>query len=308
MVEQRFSFFLLLLHTTAISELLSAGCLPTLLLDQGLCLEPKWQWPFWYSTASPTLFMYPPYWWDSWGIVGVRALQISTKTTKNDQKRSKVTKSDHLLQPLPTHISIHVCQNRKRRESQARATYGGRGRTHRPPRDSRTCPLLVSCGKAGAKGSCLGKKWPGQHEEFRRKHGLANVAGADAWSAQHRLEGLQLERERDLIDLTWSYFWTKHSDIDPVALERDLVVDVSQTVARSPWSLAKIRSLTAVSRFYSFALDKILDPQLEFSMLGFGPVNLQGLTRAQSCELAAQAMSQPVITMLAILAASTLLN
>ena len=79
-VEQWFSFFLLLLHITAISELLSAGCLPTLLLDQGLCLEPKWQRPFWYSTASPTLFMYPPYWWDSWGIVGMRTLQISTES------------------------------------------------------------------------------------------------------------------------------------------------------------------------------------------------------------------------------------
>ena len=77
-VEQWFLFFLLLMHVNATSVLLSAGCLPTLLLVQGLCLEPQWQWPFWYSTASPTLCMYPPYWWDCWGIVGVRTLQIST--------------------------------------------------------------------------------------------------------------------------------------------------------------------------------------------------------------------------------------
>ena len=78
MVEQWIWFLLLLLHTTTILELLSAGCLPTLMLVQGLRLEPKWQWPFWYSAAPPHLLMHPPYWWDSWGIVGVRTLQIST--------------------------------------------------------------------------------------------------------------------------------------------------------------------------------------------------------------------------------------
>ena len=55
-----------------------AECLLALKLVQGLRLEPKWQWPFWYSTAPPLSLMRPPYGWDSWGIVGVRTLQIST--------------------------------------------------------------------------------------------------------------------------------------------------------------------------------------------------------------------------------------
>ena len=66
------------LHTTTLSELLSAECLLALKLVQGLRLEPKWQWPFWYSTAPPLSLMRPPYWCDSLGIVGVRTLQKST--------------------------------------------------------------------------------------------------------------------------------------------------------------------------------------------------------------------------------------
>ena len=158
-----------------------------------------------------------------------------------------------------------------------------------------------SC-RLGRRASNAPKKWPEQHTAFREKNSLAEEGAS--WADTHELKGVSLEREKDLVNLVWSHMRQRYPTLTSDQLSRELIVDVSQSICHNPWSMGKIRSLTAASRYYSYAADKVLNPQEQFSLLGFGPVSMEGLSRSQAFELASQAMSMPVITMLAIVVAS----
>ena len=129
---------------------------------------------------------------------------------------------------------------------------------------------------------------------------------APSWSNDHAVGDISLARELDLVNLVWDHMRAQHPSEPSEALANSLIVDTSQSITHSPWAFNKVRSLTAASRYYHYGTDQMLTPQMQFNLLGFNGVSLLGLSRNQSFELASQAMSMPVISMLTVLALTTL--
>ena len=152
------------------------------------------------------------------------------------------------------------------------------------------------------------RRWPEQHQKFREKMGLGEAGVLRQQLGVPSFDCVPGQRERDLLDiaLQMAVKSKRVDEAETADILKEWVVDTSQSVSHSPWARNKVRSITSGSRFFSFALNKTLSPQQHFSLLGFGTVNFQSLSRCQSFELASQAMSMPVITMLSILALTTL--
>ena len=141
-------------------------------------------------------------------------------------------------------------------------------------------------------------KWHLEHKRFQESHGLDL---RQAWSMTHVLPAHLGPRERDVIDFCWaSQLKAGMSEGRDLPL-KDVLVDVSQSLSRSPWSKpGHLRSIVASSRFYSFHTQKMLTPSQHFRLLGFSCVKQGTLTDPQMYELASQAMVQPVIAVICL--------
>ena len=146
-------------------------------------------------------------------------------------------------------------------------------------------------------------KWQSEHEKFIAKYKLHL---SQSWSAEHGALALG-ERERQVIDLTWCFH--KAHGIDENELStNDLLVDISQSLSRCPWTRGSVRSMTGNSRYFSFAGNKMLNVADHFALMGFSKVVLTQVTKNQGFERCAQAMSQPCVALvaLAVLSQTTL--
>ena len=149
--------------------------------------------------------------------------------------------------------------------------------------------------------------WPDKHKAWRKQHNLPEVM-LQKWSNQALLQGLGKplsSREVDLIDTCYA-FLTSSREADEV--KQNAVVDVSQSLDRTPWCMGKVRSLTTSSRFYVFACDMMLTAEHLFALLGFGEVNLEPFHGRMSAasDLAAEAMSVPSVGQLLALSNAVL--
>ena len=159
----------------------------------------------------------------------------------------------------------------------------------------RVCPLWqVHAPKAERREP----KWKSEHMAFQAEHEL-NLE--NAWSETHEKPDVGL-RELQLIDLCWSFNVKKCNDVEEIAaLEKELVCDISQSLNRMPWSRACVRSMISASRFFKFSRNRVLHPHEHFALLGFTEVSSAcGLSNTDLYDLASQAMSQPVTTLLGV--------
>lgn len=138
-------------------------------------------------------------------------------------------------------------------------------------------------------------EWIGHSALVRSKMNMPT--GAAPWSGRPGVALTGVSRTRRVVDLLdiASFASVKGKSTDEIeAIRHELVCDVSQGVERSPWA-RHVGTFTTAGEFYLFGADRIMTEREKFRALGFGPVNCDGLSRAQLKDLGGEAMALPSI-------------
>ena len=119
------------------------------------------------------------------------------------------------------------------------------------------CVQFLSCVHV-----CVEVPNPEKQQSWRRKHdSMWQGLGGDIpalWSSTHDLRGVIGSREREVIDLGHA-----------MTRSQKLFIDVSQTATWRPWREDTIRSMVAISCYYSSQRDRTLVPQEHLQLLGW---------------------------------------
>ena len=161
-----------------------------------------------------------------------------------------------------------------------------------------------------AETSAAGRKVSLQWQEAHKKLRIADhiPETAPEWSSGKRLLGVSPGRTMDLVNLSFQSTSLRRADLTASQIEADLIVDVSQSAGRRPWTSAGgvLRCLSTSSTLFSFRKRRTLTGLEHLALLGFVGVNGNGLTQSQLRNLAGEAMSLPQIAFVeaALLAAA----
>lgn len=139
------------------------------------------------------------------------------------------------------------------------------------------------------------RKW---HACSAKARGFLKVRADFApWTSQRgiRLIGVHGQRERDMIDIAFVAACQKAGlGYSPCSIPKlgDLQVNLSQSVARKPWSVgAKLATQTTSSKTYSFLLDRVLLAADTLGTLGYPNAMLDAWNEQEAKSLTGEAIA-----------------
>ena len=136
--------------------------------------------------------------------------------------------------------------------------------------------------------------WQQQHAKLRAEMGIGNE---QLWP-ETEMVGVTSMRARDLIQIAWSCATRKNHT-------ENLVVDVSQSAVRRPWSQG-FRSMTTGSSFFVFSLGRLLCSSEHFRILGFSSMSGGSLGSSAMKDLAGESMGVAPVTLATLSVAACL--
>ena len=149
-----------------------------------------------------------------------------------------------------------------------------------------------------------GGEWKKHHRQVREKFSLQDKQSS-RWM-EKRGSGYNFrasQRVLDMINLAWDVEYSRNRTMSMEELEQRLMIDISQSAHRIPWS-TKLRSITTSTALYSYRLKRVLHPLELLSLLGFPlqKISLKAereISPKQIQDLAGEAMALPCAGLIA---------
>eukprot|EP00971_Amphidinium_carterae_P346374 6487784-Amphidinium_carterae.4 len=139
--------------------------------------------------------------------------------------------------------------------------------------------------------------WAAKHTAFKKKH---NIEGEPSWTSLHGAQCRGLagkQREKDLIDVAVAMA-QKSSRSEVGAGEVDMIVDISQSLHRTPWVFIDkktMTSLTTSSTLWWRGGGRVLQPVEHFALMGWGKVKTSELSQSALRDLSGESMPLPMM-------------
>jgi hypothetical protein len=161
---------------------------------------------------------------------------------------------------------------------------------------------LFSQERAAAHDVRRGREWVKKSQAIRGRLGME--AADRPWTSKASMTGISRSaRVMDLLDICYVANTQGKSIMKASELLEVLLCDISQDVARNPWTTSGVMStFTTTCELYSFKLDRLLVESEKFAVLGFPrsvALGFDGATTGALRDLAGDCMSVPSVTTVA---------
>ena len=139
--------------------------------------------------------------------------------------------------------------------------------------------------------------WQKNSSQVRAALGLPRYSTPWTGRRDVKLHGVMpnCSRQKDLIDVAWEARCKELRGQGSATLANNLLVDVSQTILRKPWS-AKLRPFRVRGQLCSFQADRCLDGTDAMRLLGWPASRLDGIPSGDILHLAAVSGCLPLAT------------
>lgn len=149
-----------------------------------------------------------------------------------------------------------------------------------------------------------GEKWRLKHSKEKERLGVRQTFRPWTSLPGKKLSCIEGEQAKDKLDIAFTarlkeYFGEEFSEYrtswDPSKLAKGLFCDVSPCPSRKKYG--RLFTLTRSSKRYSFELDTMLPPRVEFALLGFDAnrLDIDALTIHEQRDLAGASISLPAL-------------